>query len=83
MGSLHIRRVLRRAGRRSQARAVTAVEVCDRVAARLEVHNTDGRLVLEAMAVAVGSIDADVAPLLRGNVKLNWPHRAHGSWLHF
>jgi tetratricopeptide (TPR) repeat protein len=49
----------------SDQRLAEAVEVCDRVAARLEGHNTEGHLMLEAMAVAVGSIDADVAPLLR------------------
>ena len=49
----------------SDQRLAEAVEVCDRVAARLEGHNTAGHLVLEAMAVAIGSIDADVAPRTR------------------
>ena len=36
-----------------------AIEVCDRVAARLEGRNTGAIFVLEAMAVACGPIDAN------------------------
>ena len=43
-------------------RPVEAIEVCDRVAARLDGCNTEGHLVLEAMAVACGVLDAATAP---------------------
>ncbi len=43
-------------------RMAEAVEVCHRVAARLEEGNAEGHLMLEAMAVACGLIDATVAP---------------------
>ena len=42
----------------SYQRLAEAVEVCDRAAARLDHRNTDGHLELEAMAVAIGLIDA-------------------------
>jgi DNA-binding CsgD family transcriptional regulator len=45
-------------------RLAEAVEVCDRVAARLDSRNAEGHLVLEAMAVARGLIDATTAPSL-------------------
>jgi DNA-binding CsgD family transcriptional regulator len=45
-------------------RMAEAVEVCHRVAARLEEGNAEGHLMLEAMAVACGLIDATIAPSL-------------------
>jgi DNA-binding CsgD family transcriptional regulator len=41
-----------------------AIEVCDGVAARLERRNPEGRLVLEAMALACGMSDIAIAPSL-------------------
>ncbi len=46
-------------------RLAEAVEVCDRVAERLDGRITDGHLMLEAMTVAIGSIDGAVASQLR------------------
>jgi DNA-binding CsgD family transcriptional regulator len=43
-------------------RAVEAIELCDRVAVRLDGRDTEGRLVLDAMAVACGVLDAAAAP---------------------
>ena len=43
-------------------RAVEAIEICDRVAARLDGRDTEGHLVLDAMAVACGVLDAAAAP---------------------
>jgi DNA-binding CsgD family transcriptional regulator len=43
-------------------RLAEAVQVCDRVAARLEEHDTEAYLVLEAMAVACGLLDVATAP---------------------
>src|SRR3984957_11905043 len=45
-------------------RAAEAIEVCDRVAARLDGGESEGRLTLEAMAVACGVGDAATAPLV-------------------
>jgi hypothetical protein len=47
---------------RSQYRLREAVEVCDRVAARLGGGDTESHLTLEAMAVACGMLDASTAP---------------------
>jgi DNA-binding CsgD family transcriptional regulator len=43
-----------------------AIEVCDETAARLDARHPQGRLTLEAMAVACGVLDASVAPLMAG-----------------
>jgi DNA-binding CsgD family transcriptional regulator len=43
-------------------RPIEAIKVCDRVAAQLDGHNTEGHLVLEAMAVVCGVLDAASAP---------------------
>jgi DNA-binding CsgD family transcriptional regulator len=55
-------------------RAAEAIEVCDGVAARLDDSYTDGRLTLEAMAVACGVGDAATAPLVadRAGALLVW-----------
>ena len=45
-------------------RMAEAMEACDRVAGRLEEGNAEGHLLLEAMAVACGLIDATIAPSL-------------------
>ena len=45
-------------------RAAEAIEVCDGVAARLHDSDAEGRLTLEAMAVACGVGDAATAPLI-------------------
>jgi DNA-binding CsgD family transcriptional regulator len=45
-------------------RAAEAIEVCDGVAARLDGSDAQGRLTLEAMAVACGVGDAATAPLV-------------------
>jgi hypothetical protein len=45
-------------------RLAEAVEVCDRAAISLDESDSDGRLMLEAMAVACGLLDAAVAPLV-------------------
>jgi DNA-binding CsgD family transcriptional regulator len=45
-------------------RAAEAVEVCDGVAARLDANDVEGRLTLEAMAVACAVGDAVTAPLV-------------------
>jgi DNA-binding CsgD family transcriptional regulator len=47
-------------------RAAEAIEVCDGVAARLDGSDAEGRLTLEAMAVACGVVDAASAPLVAG-----------------
>jgi DNA-binding CsgD family transcriptional regulator/tetratricopeptide (TPR) repeat protein len=51
-------------------RVAEAVEVCDRVAARLEGPNPDPHSRLEAMAVACGFIDATTAPALADRARL-------------
>ena len=43
-------------------RLAEAVEACDRVAARLDSRDAEGHLVLEAMTVARGLLDAATAP---------------------
>ena len=43
-------------------RPVEAVEVCDRVAARLDGRDTEGHLALDAMAIGCGVLDAATAP---------------------
>jgi DNA-binding CsgD family transcriptional regulator len=43
---------------RFHQRSAEAIEVCDRVAARLDSHDAETRLPLEAMAVAHGLLDA-------------------------
>ncbi len=55
-------------------RAAEAVEVCDGVAARLDPSDADGRLTLEAMAVACGVVDAATAPWVadRATALLVW-----------
>ncbi len=55
-------------------RAAEAIEVCDGVAARLDGRHVDGRLTLEAMAVACGVGDAATAPLIaeRASALLGW-----------
>ncbi len=55
-------------------RAAEAVEVCDGVAARLHGSDAQGRLTLEAMAVACGVGDAATAPLVadRAGALLVW-----------
>src|SRR6202042_1823903 len=60
-------------------RAAEAIEVCDRVAARLDGGDAEGRLTLEAMAVACGVGDAATAPLVadRASALLDWA--AEGS----
>jgi DNA-binding CsgD family transcriptional regulator len=47
-------------------RTAEAIEVCDRVAAGLGGRDPDGRLTLEAMAVACGVLDASAAPAVAG-----------------
>jgi DNA-binding CsgD family transcriptional regulator len=49
---------------RFHQRLAEAVEVCDRVAARVDDRDTEGHLLLEAMAVASGIIDTAIAPSL-------------------
>ena len=49
-------------------RAAEAIEVCDGVAARLDASDAEGRLTLEAMAVACGMLDAATAPLVADRV---------------
>jgi DNA-binding CsgD family transcriptional regulator len=53
-------------------RAAEAVDVCDRVAAGLDGHDTEDHMMLEAVAVSFGRMDATVAPSLadRGAVLL-------------
>ena len=55
-------------------RAAEAIEVCDGVAARLRGSDVEGRLMLEAMAVACGVGDAATAPLIaeRAGALLVW-----------
>ncbi len=55
-------------------RAGEAIEVCDGVAARLHGSDGEGRLTLEAMAVACGVGDAATAPLIaeRAGALLVW-----------
>ncbi len=55
-------------------RGAEAIEVCDRVAARLDGGDAEGRLTLEAMAVACGVGDAATAPLVadRASALLTW-----------
>ncbi len=55
-------------------RAAEAIEVCDRVAASLDGSHAEGRLTLEAMAVACGVGDAATAPLIaeRAGALLVW-----------
>jgi DNA-binding CsgD family transcriptional regulator len=55
-------------------RAAEAIEVCDRVAAGLDAGDAEGRLTLEAMAVACGVGDAATAPLVadRASALLVW-----------
>ncbi len=55
-------------------RAAEAIEVCDGVAARLDGSHAQGRLTLEAMAVACGVGDAATAPLIaeRAGALLVW-----------
>jgi DNA-binding CsgD family transcriptional regulator len=55
-------------------RDAEAIEVCDRVAARLNGDDAEGRLTLEAMAVACGVGDAATAPLVsdRATALLVW-----------
>jgi DNA-binding CsgD family transcriptional regulator len=50
-------------------RLAEAVQVCDRVAAGLEGHKTEGHLTLEAMAVGSGLLDAAIAPSLAGRLR--------------
>jgi DNA-binding CsgD family transcriptional regulator len=59
---------------RWQERAAEAIEVCDGVAARLDDTDAEGRLTLEAMAVACGVGDAATAPLVadRAGALLVW-----------
>jgi DNA-binding CsgD family transcriptional regulator len=45
-------------------RTFEAVEVCDRAAAALDEGNLEGRLVLEAMAVVSGVLDATTSPFV-------------------
>ncbi len=54
--------------------AAEAIDVCDGVAARLDGGNADGRLTLEAMAIACGVGDAATAPLVaeRASALLVW-----------
>ena len=47
-------------------RLTEAVEVCDRVAARLDGRGTEARSMLEAMAVGCGLLDAATAPSVAG-----------------
>jgi DNA-binding CsgD family transcriptional regulator len=47
---------------RTHRRLAEAVQVCDRVAARLAGRDDEARLTLEAMAVACGMLDATTAP---------------------
>jgi DNA-binding CsgD family transcriptional regulator len=49
---------------RFHQRMAQAVQMCDGVAARLKGSNTDGRLLLEAMAVACAMSDIAIAPSL-------------------
>ena len=51
---------------RSHRRPGEAVEVCDRVAARLGGSDTDAHLMLQAMVVACGKLDASTAPSVAG-----------------
>jgi DNA-binding CsgD family transcriptional regulator len=55
-------------------RAAEAIEVCDGVAARLHGSDVEGRLTLEAMAVACGVGDVATAPLIseRASALLVW-----------
>ncbi len=55
-------------------RAGEAIEVCDGLAARLRGRDAEGRLTLEAMAVACGVGDAATAPLIaeRAEALLVW-----------
>jgi DNA-binding CsgD family transcriptional regulator len=55
-------------------RAAEAIQVCDGVAARLDGSDAEGRLTLEAMAVACGVGDAATAPLVaeRAGALLVW-----------
>jgi len=55
-------------------RSAEAIEVCDGVAARLDGSDAEGRLTLEAMAVACGVGDAATAPLVadRAGALLVW-----------
>jgi DNA-binding CsgD family transcriptional regulator len=55
-------------------RAAEAIEVCDGLAARLDDGDAEGRLTLEAMAVACGVVDAATAPLVadRAGALLVW-----------
>jgi DNA-binding CsgD family transcriptional regulator len=61
-------------GLRWHERAAEAIEVCDGVAARLHGSDVEGRLMLEAMAVACGVGDAATAPLIaeRAGALLVW-----------
>jgi DNA-binding CsgD family transcriptional regulator/tetratricopeptide (TPR) repeat protein len=45
-------------------RLAEAVKVCDRVAASLEGREPQARLMLETLAIAIGTRDADIAPSL-------------------
>jgi DNA-binding CsgD family transcriptional regulator len=47
-------------------RGPEAVAVCDNVALGLESRDSEGRLILEAMAVACGVFDAEIAPVMAG-----------------
>jgi DNA-binding CsgD family transcriptional regulator len=47
-------------------RAAEAVDVCDRVAASLDGRDTEDHLMLEAVAVSFGLMDATIAPSLAG-----------------
>ena len=55
-------------------RAGEAIEVCDGVAASLDDSDTEGRVTLEAMAVACGVVDAAITPLVaeRAGALLVW-----------
>jgi DNA-binding CsgD family transcriptional regulator len=58
-------------------RAAEAVEVCDRVAANLDGRDTEDHLMLEAVAVSFGRMDATTAPALaeRGAVLMERARR--------
>jgi DNA-binding CsgD family transcriptional regulator len=53
---------------RCHNRAAEAIEVCDGTAALLDARDSEGRLKLEAMAVACGVLDASAAPSVAGRV---------------
>jgi DNA-binding CsgD family transcriptional regulator len=53
---------------RCHNRATEAIEVCDGTAALLDARDPEGRLKLEAMAVACGVLDASAAPSVAGRV---------------